>query len=116
MLRFCFSYMAIVATIFFLHNPVAIAAEPSCGVSTYDAIAAAQKALAEKSDKSQALALACLLEAVKDMNTPSSDVVRGEVPSPPVFVTYMNALVDTLAEDDATFSDRLSKKLKAGKP
>jgi hypothetical protein len=69
---------------FFLSAPRAHSAEPahaappSCGASSSEAIAAAEKALAESSPEGQKRALACLIAAVKVLEAERLDVVQGK--------------------------------------
>lgn len=54
------------------------AAVQQCGASAHDAIAAAEKALATKDDASRDTALACLLQAVKDLDAHRADTVSND--------------------------------------
>lgn len=52
------------------------APKPTCGSSSKEAITEAEKALASKSADSQVRALACLIEAVKSLETQRLDVLN----------------------------------------
>ena len=69
-------FLAVLAVLILLHSYNVSAAEPSCGASTKDAIAEAENALAAKNDNGQARALACLIEAVKQIRR--TDAVCGD--------------------------------------
>jgi hypothetical protein len=86
MQRLCRFSVAIAASVFLLlQSPGASGAESAkppasnnCGVSSREAIASAEKALAEKSAESETRALVCLLAAVKALEVQRLDVVRGK--------------------------------------
>ena len=65
--------LAVLALPILLHSPGALSAEPSkdasvhCGVSLSEALAAAEKALADKNSDSQARAITCLITAVRNV-------------------------------------------------
>ena len=79
LMRFPFlTSLAVIALPFLLHTSTVLAADTPCGTSAKDAIAAAEKSLASNDENSQALVLACLLAAVKDLNAHRSDAVRSD--------------------------------------
>jgi len=75
--------LAVLALPILLHSPGALSAErskevaSSCGVTTRDAVAAAEKALTEKGGDSQTRAIACLLAAIKKLEAERLDVLYG---------------------------------------
>jgi hypothetical protein len=75
--------LAVLALPILLHSPGALSAEPSkdvssCGATPREAIAIAEKALAEKGSDGQARAIACLLAAVKELDAGRLDVTDGK--------------------------------------
>jgi hypothetical protein len=85
MQRFSRFSLAIAAALFLLLNsPGAWSAEPqsikssSCGTSSQEAIAAAEKALNSKDVGAEHTALGCILQAVKALEAAQPIVPRGE--------------------------------------
>jgi hypothetical protein len=73
--------LAVLALPILLHSPGALSAEPSkdtapsCGASSREAIAFAEKAWAEKSAEGRDRAFACLLAAVKELEAARLDAI-----------------------------------------
>lgn len=107
--------LAVVALSLLLHSSDVLASAPLCGASVDDAIAAAEKSLATNDENGKGRALTCLLEAVQLLNAQSHASPVG-IGDPVAIAGFMNAIVDLLAEQDPTFRDRFTRKLKADKP
>lgn len=111
-----FFSIALLAISFLLHSSDVLASPPSCGASVDDAIAATEKAIAAKDAKDREPTLACLTEAVKRIAARSTGTNNSDTASGSPVAAYINAMMDTLAENDPTFRDRFLKKLKLEKP
>ena len=76
--------LAVLALPILLHSPGALSAEPtkdpasSCGTTANEAVAAAEKAILDKSADSQARAIICLIQAVRALEATRLDTTRGD--------------------------------------